>query len=84
MAPDFKEKYLDKPGDIPNHREDLLGQTDPVNELTIESFREMAGGDIMVVFRYPDGKRVCARARRPDPLNGFDIGSWAVLLIGCH
>ncbi len=84
LQPDFREKYLDKPSLIPNHRENLLGSGTEVSEVAIESFKDLNTDEVMVVFRYPDGSVICARARRPDPLNDFDMGSWTVVMTGCN
>jgi hypothetical protein len=84
QQPGFFDKFREKDSSIPNYRPDLFGSEERVTELTIDTYRRLATGEMDIVFRYPSGKKICVRAREPNPMDPFDFGSWEVLVAGCH
>ena len=83
QQPGFLDKLLENKSSIPNYREDLFDTKKTVTQTTIESYNNLTSGEIYVVFRYPSGKVICARAREPDPFDNFDTGSWVIEINGC-
>ena len=84
QAPGFFEQFKDQDSVIPNYRPDLFDSAPQVTELTIDTYRRLQNGELDIVFRYPSGKKICVRAREPNPMDPFDFGSWEVLVAGCH
>ena len=84
QTPEFFEQFKQQDSLIPNYRPDLLESAPQVTELTIETYRRLQNGEMDIVFRYPSGKKICVRAREPNPMDPFDFGSWEVLVAGCH
>lgn len=84
QQPGFFESLQERLTQIPNYRADLLGPESPVTALTIDTYRQLENGEMDIVFRYPSGKKVCIRARSPNHMDPFDMGSWQVLVAGCN
>ena len=81
--PAFSSQIIDK---TPRSKSDPNGLFAPGHKITnteIESFYNPAFNEIVVVFRYANGKTICASMREPDPLEQFDEGVWRVLIGGC-
>jgi len=84
LQPEFLEQLYEKENFPTEQKSNLFDQKRLVTQTTIESFKNLASGEVGVTFRYPSGKTICARIRQPNPLDSFDIGSWLVLLNGCN
>ena len=84
QQPEFLDQLYENENNPVKEKRNLFEQQKLVNRTTIESFKNLATGEIGVTFRYPSGKTICARIRQPNPLDNFDIGSWVVLLNGCN
>ena len=84
QSPGFFEQFKKQDNQIPNYRADLFDSEPQVTELTIDTYRRLQNGEMDIVFRYPSGKKICVRAREPNPMDPFDFGSWEVLATGCH